>query len=186
MGCGYVGTAAAEAWRQAGHAITATTSREDRLNEPSRLVDHATLLRAESDANDLSVLNECDGLLISLAPNRSRQVDLDRYRAVYLDEPKQIGSALRARPPGKPLQVVHLSSCGVYGDQQGHDTDERASLGWTNSVNSVMASAEQSVRSLRSDGISVCILRLEGIYGPGRDVPGAAAWSRRSDRAAEW
>jgi len=117
----------------------ATRSRPPRAgrtgcDELSRLVDHATLFRVESDANDLSVLNECDGLLISLAPNRSRQVDLDCYRAVYLDGLKQIGSALRAAPARKaPLRVVHLSSCGVYGDQQGRDTDERSSLlDWTN------------------------------------------------------
>jgi len=111
---------------------------------------------------------------------------------VYLDGLKQIGSALRARLSDKPLQVVHPSSCGVYGDQQGRDTDERAPLDWTNSVNAVLASAEQSARSLRSDGISVCILRLGGIYGPGRDVPGRLREAtgqivqRNGDTAVSW
>ncbi|QEY32659.1 NAD-dependent epimerase/dehydratase family protein [Synechococcus sp. RSCCF101] len=172
VGCGYVGRAVAASWRGAGHRITATATREESLASLKPLVDQAVRFRSDEPDNALAELAGCDGLLISLAPGGSRQAGEDAYRSVFLDGLQQIRAALASRPASQPLQLVYLSSSAVYGDRRGQSTDEHAPLDWTHPLNAVLAAAEQSVRSLRSEAVRVCVLRLGAIYGPGRDVPG--------------
>jgi nucleoside-diphosphate-sugar epimerase len=84
---------------------------------------------------------------------------------------KLLTDALQKRPRETPLQLVHLSSCGVYGNRHGALTDESVRLDSLHPVNEVLAMAEDMIQSLRSESVNVCIFRLGGIYGPGRDIP---------------
>lgn len=60
----------------------------------------------------------------------------------------------------------------MCGDRQGALTSEESPTDSTNRVNEVLVQAERVIQSLRSDLVKVCVLRLGGIYGPGRDTPG--------------
>lgn len=71
--------------------------------------------------------------------------------------------------PSVPTRVVYLSTTGVYGDRGGKLVDEGASL------NPETGRAERRVRAetlltewCRDRGSSLVILRVPGIYGPGR------------------
>jgi Trk K+ transport system NAD-binding subunit len=45
IGCGYVGSAVAQHWRNLGHAITATTTTQDRIGELQKVANQAIVLK---------------------------------------------------------------------------------------------------------------------------------------------
>ena len=67
--------------------------------------------------------------------------------------------------------MTYLSSAGVYGDQAGAICNELTPPDCSNNANALLASAEASVLSLNDASTQACVLRLGGIYGPGKDIP---------------
>lgn len=66
-------------------------------------------------------------------------------------------------------RVVYLSTTGVYGDQQGKLIDENAELSATNARAQRRLSDEQRLHEYgKLHGCDIVILRVPGIYGPGR------------------
>jgi Trk K+ transport system NAD-binding subunit len=45
IGCGYVGSAVAQHWRNLGHVITATTTAQDRIGELQKVANQAIVLK---------------------------------------------------------------------------------------------------------------------------------------------
>jgi nucleoside-diphosphate-sugar epimerase len=74
---------------------------------------------------------------------------------------RRFGSALRAARPA----VVYLSSTGVYGDTGGAWVDEAAALQPGRRTARIQAEA-----AWQALGLEVTVLRLPGIYGPGRSA----------------
>ena len=171
LGCGYVGEAVAKAWRQEGHELWGTTTRHERLTNLAEIVDTTVVFDSTDPHSSLEFAGCLDGILVSFAPSKASQVDVNQYRETFLGGLQMLTEALQQRPRQTPLQLVHLSSCGVYGNRHGALTDETVRLDSLHPVNGVLAMAEDMVQSLRSESINVCILRLGGIYGPGRDIP---------------
>ncbi len=171
LGCGYVGQAVAKAWRQEGHQLWGTTTRHERLAELAELVESPVVFDSTDSRTSLSFIEGLDGILVSFAPSKTSQVDINHYRETFLGGLQMLKDALQQRPRETPLQLVHLSSCGVYGNRSGALTDETVQLDSLHPVNEVLAMAEDMIQSLRSESVNVCIFRLGGIYGPGRDIP---------------
>ncbi len=70
-----------------------------------------------------------------------------------------------------PLSVVYLSSLGVYGDHGGAEIDETAPLIPSAGRGHERIAAEKAWLEFgRATGSPVAILRLAGIYGPGRNA----------------
>lgn len=66
--------------------------------------------------------------------------------------------------------IVYLSTIGVYGDHQGAVIEEDAELRPGSARNRQRVAVEQAWLELgRASGKSVHVLRLSGIYGPGRN-----------------
>jgi nucleoside-diphosphate-sugar epimerase len=170
LGCGYVGLAAAKAWRRQGHRVSATTTRPERRAELVAHVDGARLFAAGGDHADLGGLDGIDGLLISVAPGGSRQQPPEEYRRTFVGTIQAVEKALRQRTPDRPLAIVLLSSCSVYGDRGGQLTDESVPVDRSQPHRAVLAEAEDRARALGSASVRVCILRLGGIHGPDRNV----------------
>jgi nucleoside-diphosphate-sugar epimerase len=97
-------------------------------------------------------------LLISIPPSESADPVLTHFE-----------SAIAAAPD---LQcVVYLSTIGVYGDQDGAWIDEDALTEPNSARNRARVAAEQEWITLaRRTGKKITILRLAGIYGPGRNA----------------
>ncbi len=171
LGCGYVGEAVAKQWKQEGHAMWGTTTRTERLAELAELVENPAIFDSTDSNSSLDFAADLDGILVSFAPSKSSSVDLSQYEQTFLGGLQQLINALNQRPASTPLQLVYLSSCGVYGNRQGALTSENDPTDTKHPVNAVLAQAEQMITSIRSDSIRVCVLRLGGIYGPGRDIP---------------
>ena len=171
LGCGYVGEEVARAWKQEGHALWATTTRRERLGELAELVETPLIFDSTDPSTNLDFTADLDGILVSFAPSKGSGVDLGQSRKTFLGGLQRLVETLDRRPRNTPLQIVHLSSCGVYGNRHGALTNETAPISDMHPVNQVLLQAEEMMGSIRSDKIKVCVLRLGGIYGPGRDIP---------------
>ena len=171
LGCGYVGEEVARAWKQEGHALWATTTRRERLGELAELVETPLIFDSTDPSTNLDFAADLDGILVSFAPSKGSEVDLGQYRKTFLGGLQRLVETLDRRPRNTPLQIVHLSSCGVYGNRHGALTNETAPIIDIHPVNQVLLQAEEMMESIRSEKIKVCVLRLGGIYGPGRDIP---------------
>ena len=90
--------------------------------------------------------------------------DVERYRSAYLDGPTTLLSALRDR--GDDLRrVVFTSSSAVYGQRDDEWVDEDSPTEPTSDTARVLVEAERAIAAV---GPPTTVLRLTGIYGPGR------------------
>ncbi|WFB36065.1 NAD-dependent epimerase/dehydratase family protein [Kiritimatiellota bacterium B12222] len=115
---------------------------------------------AEKGLASLSVLPEMD-LLISTLSGTGQQ-DPAAYRSVYVDGPRRIMDQLRWRAE---REAWMLGSTGVYGMRDGAWVDEETEVEPMHRNGEVQVAAEEALRNA-ADRCS--ILRLSGLYGPGR------------------
>jgi nucleoside-diphosphate-sugar epimerase len=110
------------------------------------------------DPRLLKALAEADALLVSAGPDAQGDPAL-RLLA------KDIAAAPRLK------KIVYLSTIGVYGDYGGAWIDETAPTDSANGRSRLRLAAEAGWSGL-SEGTAreIYILRLSGIYGPGRNV----------------
>jgi len=126
-------------------------------------VGRVQLLRYDSmsdtvDPRLLAAFAEADCLLVSAGPDALGDPALRR-----LD--KDIAASPRLQ------KIVYLSTIGVYGDRGGADVAESAELEPVSPRSRRRVDAENGWRALAAaQGKKLFILRLSGIYGPGRNV----------------
>jgi nucleoside-diphosphate-sugar epimerase len=168
LGCGYVGSTLADFLQDQGHFVTGTTTSRSRLTELDRIVSKSILMQG-NDLNAVSLLLEGqDTLVVSVAPTGSREADKVTYADTYLATAKNLVAALSDAPNIR--QVVYLSSCSVYGDRQGEWVDETADIEPLDQKSQVIYEAEQMILQAANESQKICVLRLGGIYGPGREL----------------
>ena len=166
IGCGYVGMDTAIRLKYANHHVIGTTRSKARLGELQELLHSARLLDITEPNLDLSFTDSLDGLLISVAPTMKEE----GYSSVFARGIRNLTHALRQQPRQSPLHITYISSAGVYGDQGGALVTEESIVDTHSPVNALLGAAEKLVMDLSSDILKICILRLGGIYGPGRDM----------------
>lgn len=98
-------------------------------------------------------LRQADALLVSVPPGAGDPA-LTAYRAVIETAPLR--------------RVVYLSTIGVYGDHGGAWIDEKAATAPVSGRNQARVLAERDWVALATPARRVWVLRLAGIYGPGR------------------
>jgi nucleoside-diphosphate-sugar epimerase len=105
--------------------------------------------------NVSAALAEADHVLVSIAPDASRDPVLTHFR-------NDLAGL-------KPKAVVYLSTVGVYGDHGGAWVDERSECRPVSARSRARVEAEAAWRLFAHEtGVPVAIVRLAGIYGPGR------------------
>lgn len=110
------------------------------------------------DPRMLETLENADALLVSAGPDVFGDPVLRRLA-------EKIAAAPRLK------KIVYLSTIGVYGDHQGAWIDETAELRPSNDRTRWRVTAENDWLALgEKTGKQVYVLRLSGIYGPGRSV----------------
>ncbi|KPK11488.1 MAG: hypothetical protein AMJ68_05525 [Acidithiobacillales bacterium SG8_45] len=157
-GCGYVGKRVAARELARGNTLLALVRSEE---SRQALVDtgiNAIALDLGAPT-DLDTLPVADSGLYYFAPPPSTGTTDTRLRA-FLDH---------TSPDRLPSRVVYISTTGVYGDCHGEWVKEnrqptpiadRAKRRWD---------AEQALHDWSAQtGVPVCILRVPGIYGPGK------------------
>ena len=170
LGCGYVGSAIADYWQERGHFVTGTTTSWQRVAPLSELVSQVVLLKGDDPSAMESLVQGQDTIVVSVAPNGSQGTNKDDYSTTYLSTAKNLVTALEQTPRVK--QIIYLSSCSVYGDRQGNWVDENATIVPQDHRSQVLYEAEQILLQANKKNQKVCILRLGGIYGPGRQLIG--------------
>jgi nucleoside-diphosphate-sugar epimerase len=174
IGCGYVGKAVAQHWKQQGLWVTATTTRPDRIGELETVADRAVVLHGSDQAGLRSLLQDQQVVLLSVgAPNA------EAYEQTYLRTAKALAAVL---PQTSVHHVIYTGSYGVYGDRHGDWVTEITPVAPTNANANILAATEQVLLSAGDDERAICIFRLGGIYGPGRElikIFGRAAGSTR-------
>lgn len=168
IGSGYVGTAVAMRMKRAGLPVTATTRSVENVRELRGVMDDSRQLDITSPAPDLSFLADLQGLLISVAPTKQN----DGYSDVFARGMRNLVGALRRRTSTQSLHITYISSVSVYGDRQGEEVWEYSALDSGSQINSMLATAEELMLDIDRRDTSICVLRLGGIYGPGRDMVG--------------
>jgi nucleoside-diphosphate-sugar epimerase len=190
LGCGYVGCALADYWQERGHFVTGTTTSWKRVASLSEVVDQVFLMKGDDADAVQSLVRGQDTVVVSVAPTGSQVVDETTYETTYLATAKNLVQALNQAPRVK--QIIYLSSCSVYGDRQGGWVDETSPISLIESRSQILSQAEQILLQGASENQKICILRLGGIYGPGRElirIYGGLAGttlSGRGDRVINW
>jgi len=157
LGCGYVGRRLAEAYRARGVSLLCLVRSEE---------SRAGLVEAGFDALQMDLdlppfpgLSTASADLFYLAPPPGEGVRDTRLRALL----EQLDQGVA------PRRIVYIGTTGVYGDCAG---------GWVDESSPVAAEAHRAVRRLDAEqalaewaerGLGeFVILRVPGIYGPGR------------------
>ncbi|MFK8114209.1 MAG: NAD-dependent epimerase/dehydratase family protein [Rubripirellula sp.] len=163
FGCGYLGQRVAENAIIAGHQVFATTRSQAKAN---RLQDGGIepILADWTDGRTLCRLPPADKILIAVAYDRHNRHS--RYES-------QVGGLRQLLASIAPdAHVCYISTTGVYHQTDGSWVDECAPTFPNREGGRVHLQAESLLHRRRPNSPTT-ILRLSGIYGPGR-VPRAA------------
>ena len=162
VGCGYLGQRVACAWRDLGWDVSALTRSGERAEE----LAGAGLTPRVGDVTDpgslagLSEFAEADVVLFAVGRDRERTSQT--MREVSLDGLHNVIDVL-VEGTGR---FVFISSTGVYGHSGGDWVDEDSPTEPLRENGRVLVESEAMVHSrLGSRGR---VLRLAGLYGPGR------------------
>ncbi len=150
VGLGYTGTAIGLAAAAGGFAVTATSRQPDCPAPPGIAV--VPFAGAEA------AIAAATHIVATAAPDEASDPALGRYGAGIVSAP-----GLR--------WIGYLSSTGVYGDRGGAWVDEASAPAPTSRRARARRAAEEAWEALgAARGTPVDIIRLAGIYGPGRSA----------------
>ena len=162
FGCGYVGTAVARAAAAAGLRVEALT------RNPARAADLAAL-GVGTVVGDLATAAWHGGIVpgadFALDCVSSGGGGLEGYRRSYVEGMRSILKWARRDPVGT---LIYTSSTSVYPQDGGVEVDETAPTDGAGEMGRLLLEAEVLLRESRGVCGRWFILRLAGIYGPGR------------------
>ena len=159
IGCGYLGLRVAKQWIQAGDEVTAVTRSSKRVAELES-TGIRPIIADITEADSLSDLPGADTVLFSVGYDRGRYSDV---RDVYVDG---FNSVLKHLPEATG-QLIYISTTGVYGGGDGEWVTESSATQPTRPSSQACLDAETLLHRSELWSRSV-VLRLAGIYGPGR------------------
>lgn len=169
VGCGYVGLALGARLVAAGHSVTGLRrpgSDPSPLRERGLEPLHADISKRE----DLERLPRgWDWVVDCVAPSDGGEA---AYRSVYLEGARQLVAWLR---PSPPLAFVFTGSTGVYPQNDGSAVDETGSTEAVSGTGRILRETEDVLLAAAADGFPAMVLRIAGIYGPGRNRIAAMA-----------
>ncbi|MDE5122010.1 MAG: SDR family oxidoreductase [Trichodesmium sp. St19_bin1] len=163
IGCGYVGTAVAKLWSQKSHQLTVTTTSAERVSELQNIAPQVLVMKGNDSSAMEDVLQNQEIVLLSLGHRYG-----NGYRQTYLETAQTLLTALKKTPTVE--QIIYTGSYSVYGDKNGEWVDENSPVTPTNENGNILYETEQMLLSASTPQRRVCILRLGGIYGPGREL----------------
>ncbi|MBE9187516.1 NAD-dependent epimerase/dehydratase family protein [Microcoleus sp. LEGE 07076] len=164
VGGGYVGSATAQHLRdKSDSTVTVTTTTASRVTELEGVAQRVAVLRGNDRDAMAAVLQDQDAVMLCVgAPNSHA------YRQSYLDTATTLVSVLQQIPTVK--QVIYTGTYSVYGDRQGKLVTEESPATPANPNGEILAETERVLLAASSLNLHICILRLGGIYGPGREL----------------
>jgi nucleoside-diphosphate-sugar epimerase len=156
LGCGYLGRRIAALWQAQGHRVLATARSESKAAELRQLGLEPVLCDVMAP-DTLAVVPAVQTVVLCIAPDRGSGVPM---RELYVQGLANVLDHLPA-----PARFVYVSSTSVYGQNEGELVDESWPTEPVEESGRVMREAEQLLHGRLPGAV---ILRLAGIYGPGR------------------
>jgi nucleoside-diphosphate-sugar epimerase len=163
VGHGYLGSRVAKLWHSLGETVFATT----RDPRKAAAIESSGLRPIICDVTDPATLRKAaeqiagvEAVLYAVGFDRSSE---QRRRDVYVDGLRNVLNTL----PDSTRRVIYISTTGVYGQDDGGWIDEDSPCQPSRESGRVILEAERQLESHRL-GESALVLRLAGIYGPGR------------------
>ena len=159
-GCGDLGTEAGLRFAAAGHRVVGWRRSPEKL---PAAIEGAT---ADLGTAELPpVPADTAAVVVAVAADSPTEA---AYRAAYVDGLSHVLDVLE-RDGVTPRRVLFVSSTAVYGDAGGGWVDEGTTPAPGGFSGRVLREAEELLtRRLRGTGTAPVVLRLGGIYGPGR------------------
>ena len=170
IGGGYLGQKIASVL-ESKCAVTVTATTQSRAEALGGVGTYQKKLAAGIKGQKYDVLENKDGIVICMAPSRG-----STYEDVFITAVDAIVEALKEGLRARHLHITFISSTGVYGNQNGCIAYEDLTPDYRDTTACILSSAEDKLLSLENDSTSVCILRLGGIYGVGRNM---ASWFKQ-------
>lgn len=163
FGCGYVGTALAEALIGQGVRVGALTRNSERA-EALRGAGLAEVLVADLDGVDwVHVLSGTYTSVVNCVSSAGG--GLEGYRKSYVEGQKRI---LEWAQKQSLSRFVYTSSSSVYPQDGGAQVDESADTSGAPPTGQVLLESERLIEAHAHLYDAWYVLRLSGIYGPGR------------------
>lgn len=159
VGCGYLGSRVAQRWRAAGEQVVAVTRSASRA-EAFQVAGLKPLVADILQPATLGGLPAVKTVLFAVGHDRSSGLPIEQ---VYVDGLRNVLAAL----PEPPERFIYISSTGVFGQTDGEEVTEESPCRPTRDGGRACLAAEQLLHD-SAVGNRAMILRLAGIYGPGR------------------
>lgn len=159
VGCGYLGQRVLDLWRAQREKVYAVTRSVDRAAQWSK--QYVTPIVADiTKPIEVKAPTDIDTVLFAVGfdPQAGSSI-----REVYVDGLARVLAWL----PSSVRRFIYISSTGVYGSFQGEWIDEQAPCEPQREGGKACLAAEQLLAASPFADRSV-VLRLAGIYGPGR------------------
>jgi nucleoside-diphosphate-sugar epimerase len=162
IGCGYVGMALGTELVRQGHEVFGC--RRTNIADGDLKAFGIVPLKADiTKLQDLERLpTDCDWVVNCVSSSRGNVED---YRAVYLGGMRNLIERLSANPPRK---FVYTSSTSVYGQTDGSIVTEVSLAEPLAETARVLVESEKLLSQAAAQNFGAVILRVAGIYGPGR------------------
>lgn len=159
FGCGYLGERVAEQWREAGDTVfVVTRSMESAL--AYREFGYEAIVADVTEPKTLKDLPEVESVLFAVGYDR------DSGQSIEVIYSLGVANVLAALPSSVE-RLIYISTTGVYGDADGDVVDESTPPNPQRAGGKASLAAEQHLASSRLSR-QAAVLRLAGIYGPGR------------------
>lgn len=154
VGCGYLGLRLARRWQDLAHPVRGFATRAQSLEDIAATGAEAVQLDLDGPLAHVHLTGHLLYYLVPPAPDGSRDRRLERF----LGEIK-----------GSVERFIYVSTTGVYGDRAGALVNEGTPPAPQSGRAVRRLGAENALREWADAlGVSWCILRVPGIYGPGR------------------
>jgi len=160
IGCGYLGRRVAARWVSTGDTVFALTRSRHHADElASQGIQ--PIIGNVLDRTTLASLPPATTVLYAVGYDRTSDAS---KRDVSVDGLRNVLAVL----PSAVERFVYVSSTSVYGQSEGEEVDESSPCAPTTESGRICLDAESLVLDTRVSRMSPHVLRLSGIYGPGR------------------
>lgn len=173
VGAAYTGMATARYFTHAGHAVSVTTTRAERVAELQAVAREVLVMRGSDREMMARLIQDADAVILTMAGGLGVKdgkpfMDPVAYRDSYVGTADGLIGAL---PSARHLrQIVFCSSLNAYGDAHGvTPVDESTPVNAASPAAQVFVETEAKLAALQTNELHVCSFRTGTIYGPGRE-----------------
>ncbi len=163
LGCGYIGKALLEFWHHDKKNLIATTTSAERQRGLEPFAGEVVVVEGDDRAALRKLLSRAKQVIVCVAPKMG-----DSYANVYLNTAKALCDVLKEGTSVE--QLVYTSSVSVYGEQGGGWVTEDDTVKPIGINGEILCETETVYLNVFTpNNIAATVLRLGGIYGPGRE-----------------